>query len=265
MKPYIIPIFIPFQGCPFHCVYCQQEGITATPAQLPSIDQILKKIQTYLATRHPDKYSHVEVAFYGGTFTGLPSQDIQNMLSAVYPYVKRGQVNSVRASTKPDYISLKILDFISPYGLNTIELGVQSFDDDVLKQVGRGYTAAQVTLAVQILRNKRFKVGLQLMPGLPGADESEALLSVEKAIQLQPDFVRIYPTIVLKNTALARFYQRGLYQPWSLEQAIQTCRKIQSKFNAANIPIIKMGLEFSSNEREGILAGPYHPNFRQLL
>ena len=265
MKPYIIPIFIPFQGCPFHCVYCQQEDITATPAQLPSIDQILKKIQTYLATRRPDKYSHVEVAFYGGTFTGLPSQDIQNMLSAVRPYLERGQVNQVRASTKPDYISPEILDFISPYGLNTIELGVQSFDDDVLKQVGRGYISAQVTSAVQILRNSGFKVGLQLMPGLPGADEAEALLSVEKAIQLQPDFVRIYPTIVLKNTALARLYQRGLYQPWSLEQAIQICRKIQSKFNAANIPIIKMGLEFSSNEREGILAGPYHPNFRQLL
>ncbi len=264
-SPYIIPIFISHLGCPFQCVYCQQERITGQEKWLPTAEEISNRIEKFLSTRKPNKYSHTEVAFYGGTFTGLPQKLIEEMLQAAFSFVQKGEIDSLRASTKPDYIFPDQLLLLKQYQMTTIELGVQSLDDQVLKKVGRGYGPSEVFGAVENLKKAGFKVGIQLMPALPGASEEEAFETAEKSIALQPDFVRIYPTVVLEGTGLAALYRQGVYQPWNLEQAIRVCRRLQAMFSEANIPIIKMGLEFSTDERSGILAGPYHPNFRQLV
>ncbi|MGH7830331.1 MAG: elongator complex protein 3 [Candidatus Binatia bacterium] len=264
-RPYIIPLFISHLGCPFQCVYCQQERITGQETRLPTPEAIRERVDAFLATRKPGKYSHTEVAFYGGTFTGLKGDEIRAMLEALQPYLSEGEVWGLRASTKPDYVLPGILPYLRRLGMRTIELGVQSLDDGVLRAVGRGYTAARVGQAVAELRAAGFQVGIQLMQGLPGADEAEALASAEAAIALRPDFVRLYPTVVLKGTALEHWWRRGEYRPWSLGQAIAVCRALKARFQGVAIPIIKMGLEFSTDEREGILAGPYHPRFHALL
>ncbi len=264
-KPYIIPFFIPFMGCPFTCVYCHQEKITNQESLLPSGEMIHEQILSYLKTRKPNRYTHTEVAFYGGTFTGLAMEQQHALLAPVQDFLRDGLVQGIRASTKPDYINPSIVSHLIRYGVDTLELGVQSMDDRVLKANGRGYHSEQVRFAVACMRDQGMKIGLQLMPGLLGADASEAIESTLKIISLMPDFVRVYPTVVIKETALATFYEQGRYQPWSLEEAIKICRKILNLYQEARIPVIKMGLEFSSDEREGIVAGPYHPNFRQLV
>ncbi|HKY63672.1 MAG TPA: radical SAM protein [bacterium] len=264
-RPYIIPIFISHLGCPFQCLYCQQERITAQERWLPTPRAVQDRIEAFLATRKPGKYSHSEIAFYGGTFTGLERDLMEELLEAAGRFVEQGEVRNLRASTKPDYVDPEILSLLRSFGMDTIELGVQSLDDRVLAKVGRGYGAQRVERAVGDLREKGMKVGIQLMQGLPGGDEAEALESARRAIALRPDFVRLYPTVVLEGTALAELYRRGLFRPWTLETAVEVCRTLGSLFEAAQIPIIKMGLEFSSDEREGILAGPYHPRFRELV
>lgn len=264
-RPYIIPIFISHLGCPFQCLYCQQERITAQERWLPTPRAIQDRIEAFLATRKPGKYSHSEIAFYGGTFTGLERGLMKDLLEAAGTYVQSGEVRNLRASTKPDYVDPEVLDLLRRFGMDTVELGVQSLDDQVLAKVGRGYTSQRVERAVHHMKEKGMKVGIQLMQGLPGADEAEAIASAKRAIELKPDFVRIYPTVVLEGTALAEMYRRGVYRPWSLEQAITVCSELREMFAEAQIPIIKMGLEFSSDEREGILAGPYHPRFRELV
>jgi len=265
LRPYIIPIFISHLGCPFQCLYCQQERITGQEKWIPTPSAVAERVERFLQTRHPRKYSRTEVAFYGGTFTGLPREEMLGLLGAVRPYLENGSVQAIRASTKPDYISQEVLDLLKNFGLTTIELGVQSLEDRILKAVGRGYGAEDVRRAVTLLKVSGFKVGIQLMPGLPEADEEEAFSSGAKAIELKPDFVRIYPTVVLKGTALEQLFYQGRYQPWSLEAALRVCRQLRGMFALAEIPIIKMGLEFSTDEREGIVAGPYHPSFRNLL
>lgn len=263
--PYIIPIFLPFLGCPFTCVYCQQEKITGEESRFPTPSEVEVRIQTFLKTRRKGKYSHNEVAFYGGTFTGLPAEIRRGLLQAAHHFVLSGDIQSLRASTKPDFISIHILEELRAYQMNTIELGVQSLNDAVLKNTGRGYGKKEVITAVRLLKDQRMRVGLQLMPGLPGADEEEALETARAAISLAPDFVRIYPTVVLKDTTLERHYRQGRYRPWSLEQAVRVCRQLKTRFEAARIPVIKMGLEFSTDERAGIVAGPYHPEFHSLV
>ncbi|MFO1463637.1 MAG: radical SAM protein [bacterium] len=264
-RPYIIPIFISHLGCPFQCLYCQQERITAQAKWLPTPAAIDERVEAFLKTRKRGKYSHTEIAFYGGTFTGLAPDRMEGLLRAAHRFLASGEVRNLRASTKPDYLDADKLDLLWRYGMDTVELGVQSLNDEVLRQVGRGYQASDVERAVALLKERGMKVGIQLMQGLPGGDESEALESARRAIALGPDFVRLYPTVVLEGTALAELYRRGLYHPWSLEQAVAVCRELESLFDAAGIPIIKLGLEFSSDEKEGILAGPYHPRFRELL
>jgi len=264
-RPYIIPIFISHLGCPFQCLYCQQERITAQVRWLPTPEAVRERVETFLATRKPGKYSHSEIAFYGGTFTGLERGLMRELLEAAGAFVESGQVRNLRASTKPDYVDAEVLEILHRFGMDTVELGVQSLDDAVLNKVGRGYDRQRVGLSVELLKTRGMKIGIQLMQGLPGADEQEALESARRAIALKPDFVRIYPTVVLAGTALAEMYRRGTYQPWSLGTAIAVCRELREMFAQAEIPIIKLGLEFSSDEREGILAGPYHPRFRELV
>lgn len=264
-RPYIIPVFISHLGCPFHCLYCQQERITGQEEWLPTGEAVAARVAAFLETRKAGKYSHAEVAFYGGTFTGLGREKIEALLAAVSPFVASGAIDRLRASTKPDFVFPELLPLLKSYRMDTLELGVQSLDDGVLQATGRGYTRERVAQAVADLKAEGFRVGIQLMQGLPGGDEAEAVESARRAIALGPDFVRIYPTVVLKGTALETLYRGGRYRPWTLEQALRVCRNMKALFAAAEIPVIKMGLEFSTDEREGIVAGPYHPQFHRMV
>lgn len=259
----IIPFFIPHAGCPHQCVFCNQKKITGQKGH--EISALPEKISRYLETRHSQEDAYV--AFYGGTFTALPSGLQSAYLQAVQPFLESGKIKSIRLSTRPDYISREILALLKNNRVSTVELGVQSMNDDVLSYSGRGHTAADTVNAVLMLREYELEIGMQLMPGLPGDSEEKFADTVQKTIELNPDFVRLYPALVIKDTGLEELYREGRYSPLTLERAVEMCKKAILKFEAAGIDVIRIGLQPTEElEKEGtILAGPYHPAFRQLV
>ncbi len=266
MKKHInIPIFIPHLGCPFDCIFCNQKKIAAT-LNPPNPDAIGEIIDDYLQTI-PNEGCEVEVAFFGGSFTAI-NKDVQvKYLQAVQPYIKGGQVKSVRISTRPDFITPNILETLQKYKVRTIELGVQSLNDEVLKRSCRGYKADDVFKASYLIKEYNIKLGVQLMVGLPGDTREIAVDTAKKAVTLQPDMVRIYPTLVIKDTFLADMYGAGKYQPLELDAAVNITKEMYLHFRENNIPVIRMGLHPSEELQTGeaIIAGPFHPAFGELV
>lgn len=261
-KQLIIPIFIPQYGCPHQCVFCNQKTISGIEKP-PDAAYVSDTVDTYLKTWKGS--GKREVAFYGGSFTGLDRAIQEVFLSAACKFINRGLIDSVRVSTRPDYITDEGLLLLKRYNVETVELGVQSMDAEVLRLSGRGHTVEDTTIAISALKKHGFLVGLQFMPGLPG-DTCETIFSTAaKIIGLRPDFVRIYPTIVVKDTPLEKMYLAGSYKPWPLPEMTDICRKLVSLFDAKGIPIIRLGLQPTEALEQNILAGPYHPSFRNLL
>jgi len=266
IRPFIIPIFLPHAGCPHQCVFCNQVSITGSIQQTINADQIKTQIHQFLEYKN-NRRKPVQISFYGGNFLGLKSGEVQSLLELATDFVKQGHADSIRFSTRPDTISPQRLDFISKYPVETIELGVQSMDDQVLALARRGHSAADTTLAVHQLKAYKFNIGLQMMVGLPGDTETLSFISAQKIAALQPDFVRIYPTIVVKNSLLARWYEDGAYVPLSLEEAVSRVTILYRYFTRHNIKIIRMGLQASADLADGstVLAGPYHPAFGHMV
>jgi histone acetyltransferase (RNA polymerase elongator complex component) len=259
----IIPIFIPHAGCPHQCVFCNQKKITGRQVVEPSA--IPGVIWRYLGTA-AGSGTH-EIAFYGGTFTALPAALRKAYLDAAIPFIRSGRIKSIRLSTRPDAITAEILSELKTYGVATVELGVQSMDDRVLAASGRGHTAQDTIRAVGLLKEYGFRTGLQLMPGLPGDSEETFLRTVAGAIALKPDFVRIYPALVIRDTPLEQLHKEGRFTPLALDNAVELCCQALILFESAGIDVIRIGLQPSEElEREGtIVAGPFHPAFRQLV
>lgn len=260
----IIPFFIPHSGCPHQCVFCNQKNIAGhiRPADPSTIPQT---IITYLDA-HVQK-GPVQAAFYGGSFTALPRQEQNAYLEAVRPFLRSGHIETIRLSTRPDCISKEILAFLKDHHVSIVELGVQSMDDRVLALAGRGHAAGDTITAVKLLKENGFTIGLQLMAGLPGDSEDIFMNTVNRVIGLKPDFVRIYPLLVIKGTPLEKLYKNGGYTPLSLDDAVLLCRNAFIRFEQAGIDVIRIGLQPTRElEKPGtILAGPYHPAFRQLV
>jgi histone acetyltransferase (RNA polymerase elongator complex component) len=265
-RPFILPIFLPHAGCPHQCVFCNQVSITGTMQKAVNADQIRSQIHQFLGYKN-DRRKPVQISFFGGNFLGLKTDEIKLLLDLASEFVRQGQVDSIRFSTRPDTVDLRRLDIIADYPVATVELGVQSMDDHVLALAERGHSAEDTVRAVELLKNRNFNIGLQMMVGLPGDTEALSLITAEKIAELRPDFVRIYPTIVVKNSQLARWYQNGTYAPLSLEEAVNRVTKLYLFFNRNNIAIIRMGLQASGDLEDGstVLAGPYHPAFGHLV
>lgn len=270
-KPLIVPIFIPNQGCPGRCIFCNQEAITTQTK--PVIDgshvkQILDKAldSNTFQSSHPG-YRHKEVAFYGGTFTRLPVSKMVELLEAVEPYLRQGHFQTIRISTRPDAINQERLFLIKKLGVSTIELGVQSLDDDVLRLSRRGYAAGHVMESVHMIKKLGFKLGIQLMPGLPGDSKERFMETIQKVIAIKPDMVRLYPAIVIKDTELERLYHANEYKPLSLEEAVSICRESCIQLENQDIPVIRIGLMSSPSltEEGQIVAGPWHEAFGFLV
>jgi len=266
-KSLIVPIFIPNQGCPHKCIFCQQEKITAQSARPIKGLTVKKILDTAIKSAGFDVRQGPEVAFYGGTFTGLPLKRMSELLEAVTPYLKQGFFRSIRVSTRPDALDNERLDLIRSFGVSTVELGAQSMDDEVLELTRRGHTARDTVESFRLLRQHGFKVGIQLMPGLPGDSEEKFMKTIEDVITLHPDMMRLYPTIVIKGTELARWYEEKRYQPLRLEEAVKICHESCVRLEGRGIPVIRMGLMSSpSLLQDGqIVAGPWHGAFGFLV
>ena len=259
-----IPIFLPHLGCPHRCVFCDQKESTSV-RQIPGPEDIDITIEKYIP--HIKKtVQRVELAFFGGSFTGIPRETQEAFLRTAHRHLDKKTIHGIRLSTRPDYISDDALDLLEKYEVSTVELGVQSFDDRVLEASGRGHTAADVHNAVRRLKKHGFDFVIQLMPGLVGDTRESSLRSAAEAASLDPSAVRIYPTVVLKGTGLEELYHSGHYAPLSLEDAIELCKDMYLLFNAGSIPVIRMGIHpFAPGEIANIVAGPYHPSFGYLV
>ena len=266
-RPLIVPIFIPYHGCPHRCIYCQQEKITDQTARPLEPSSIKETLDRALQSPKFQRARDPEVAFYGGTFTSLPHDRIVQLLGAVRPYIKKGLFRSIRVSTRPDALDTKKLELIRDFHVTTVELGTQSMDDRVLELTRRGHRAMDTTHSVHLLRENGFKVGIQLMPGLPGDTGKIFMRTVDAVIGLSPDMVRIYPTVVIKGTELADWYRRKRYQPMSLEEAISVCKESCIQLEEHGIAVIRMGLMSSPSllEEGQIIAGPWHRSFGFLV
>lgn len=267
-KQCVIPIFVPHLGCPNDCVFCNQKSISGQTKEVTG--EIVKEtIEEYLAGLNGDIYK--EVAFYGGSFTGIDKNKQEELLSVAYEYVLNKQVDSIRISTRPDYINKEILKMLKKYKVKTIELGVQSTDDYILKRAGRGHTFQDIKKASKLIRWYGFELGHQIMVGLPDSTKLDEEKTARDIIKLKPKIVRIYPVLVIKHTQLEKEYEKGEYEPLSLVQAVERCKELVNLFNQRKIKVIRIGLQNTQEisdpkEKESeVVAGPFHPAFRQLV
>lgn len=234
--------------------------------KIPSAEKLHQIINRFLKYKKKNRYL-VQIAFFGGNFLGLSTSQIEALLHEAGKFVTAGSADSLRFSTRPDTINDKSLDILASFPVSTIELGVQSMNDHVLAMSKRGHTSADTTKAVQLLKERNYEIGLQMMVGLPGDDDSKAQLTACQLVDLSPDFVRIYPTVVLAGSLLAEWYQNKEYIPISLDPCITLVKKLYLLFRKNNIKVIRMGLQASKDLEKGseIIAGPYHSAFGHLV
>ena len=257
-----IPVFIPHMGCPHACVFCNQKKISGTiSVQSPArVKNILEESFSTVGENN-----NVEIAFFGGSFTGIPEQEMIAYLELARPYLKAGKASGIRLSTRPDTITPHILKILKNYKVTVIELGVQSLDPDVLLQSQRGHSIEDVVSACSLIRESGISLGIQTMLGLPGDSYKKALKTAVDVIKLKPDMVRIYPALVIKGTLLEEYYISGQYTPLSLEEAVEWCADILPLYKDAGITILRIGLQDSDTLEGSIVAGPYHPAFGELV
>lgn len=265
MKKFTIPIFIPELACPFQCLYCNQKKISGS-INIPNSQEISEMIEDYLKTM-PQESAHIEIGFFGGNFTGISCEDQQHYLELAQPFLLSKRVQSIRISTRPDYIDLERLNLLKRYGVETIELGAQSMDDEILLNSGRGHLSEDVEVAAKLILENGFKLGLQMMIGLPGDDKKKAIATANQIIKLGADNTRIYPCLVIKDTKLAEYYQNGTYKPLSIEEAIDWTTEILQLFENAKVKVLRVGLHPSEGLISGddLLGGPFHSSFKELV
>ena len=257
-KQKILPFFIPMEGCPQKCIYCDQVAISGK-AESPTA----KEIKAAIAEFPPD--SEAEIAFYGGSFTCLSEDRQLYYLRAVQEAIAENKIGGIRISTRPDAIDKDVCSFLSAYGVRTVELGIQSFDQQVLTASRRGYTAEQAREACQLITEAKMRLGIQLMTGLPEDTAEKSLDSVSQSIEAGAKLLRIYPTLVLTGTTLAVLHNAGKYRPQTLAEAVECCRDMLIAAKAASLTVIRIGINPSAEVEKALLAGPYHPAFGGLV
>lgn len=268
-KEYIIPIFVPHLGCPNDCTFCNQKKISGQTKNVKAED--VKNTIEYYLNNFKDDDKYIEVAFFGGSFTGIDVDKQKELLSVAYEYIKNKKIDSIRISTRPDYINKEILKMLKSYGVKTIELGVQSTNDYILNKSKRGHTFEDVKKASKLIRKNGFILGHQMMVGLPESTRQDEINTAKDLIKLKPKIVRIYPVLVIKGTQLEKDYESGEYTPLTVEQAVETAKDLLVLFNKKKINVIRIGLQNTNeitdpNSKESqVVAGPYHPAFRQLV
>lgn len=267
-RHYNIPIFVPHMGCKQNCTFCNQQKISGEKKQVTGED-VKNTIEEYLKSFKED--GEVEVAFFGGSFTGIPEDKQLELLDVAYSYVKCGKVSSIRCSTRPDYINKNVLKRLKKYGVKTIELGVQSSNDYILNKCKRGHTFEDVKKASKLIRRHGFILGHQMMVGLPDSTRIDELNTAKACSKLKPKIVRIYPVLVIKGTQLEKDYNNGKYEPLSLPQAVDTCKELCEFFRKKHINVIRIGLQNTESisspdsAMSEVVAGPYHEAFGQLV
>ena len=259
----ILPVFVPHLGCPHACVFCNQRRITGQlqPADAETVRKIIQD-----AAALPQTEAKRQLAFYGGSFTAIDEAQQEELLQAAHEALERGEIDSIRLSTRPDAIDGTVLERLRRYGVETVELGAQSLDDEVLRLSGRGHSSGDVKRASEMIKAAGFLLILQMMTGLPGDTPGRCVETARRIIRLQPDGVRIYPTVIVKDTALYELWRSGQYREHTVEDAVSVCARIVPLFEQAGIPVIRLGLNPTEELSGGdAVAGAYHPALGELV
>ncbi len=270
-KHCIIPIFVPHLGCPNDCIFCNQKSISGQKNEMTK-EKAKEIIENYLKSIRKEKENvKIEIAFFGGSFTAIKEEKQEELLKVAYEYVKSKDVDSIRISTRPDAINKEILKRLKKYGVKTIELGVQSANNYILNRINRGHTFDDVKKASKLIRWYGFKLGHQMMVGLPESTRLDEINTAKQLIKLKPKMVRIYPTLVIKNTKLEKEYEEGKYKPLSVVQTVEVCKDLVRMFTDKKIDVIRIGLQTTDeiskpgSKNSEVVAGPFHPALRQLV
>jgi len=257
-----IPVFVPHMGCPHACIFCDQKRISGSlSTQTP--EKVRALLKDGFSTVNKD--DHIEIAFFGGSFTAIPEKEMISYLEAARPYIDEGKAEGIRLSTRPDAIDPHVLSILRDYGVKVIELGVQSLDPDVLMKSQRGHSVEDVFTACSLIRKYGFSLGIQTMLGLPGDSLEKSLETARGVVALKPDMVRIYPALVLKGTLMEDLFLDGSYSPLDLDEAVEWCAQVLPLYREAGITILRIGLQSSETLKGSVVAGPYHPAFGELV
>ncbi|MBR1456601.1 MAG: radical SAM protein [Oscillospiraceae bacterium] len=262
-RAYIIPVFVPHLGCGHACVFCDQRRISGaqTPATAETVREAVER-----AAALPRNGAKRQLAFYGGSFTAIPETEQTALLAAAREALDAGMIESIRLSTRPDAVDENVLKRLRACGVETVELGAQSMDDEVLRLSGRGHTAADVEKAARLVKAAGFRLILQMMTGLPGDTDEKSLETARRLIALEPDGVRIYPTVIVRETELYRLWRAGVYREHTVEDAVRLCAKLLPLFESAGVPVIRLGLNPTEELSGGAAAaGAYHPALGELV
>lgn len=254
---------MPHAGCPQQCSFCGQKAITGREAA-PAPQEVWDTAQR-AAARLGERVGNTQLAFFGGSFTAIPRSQMLSLLEPAAQAVAELGFGGIRCSTRPDAIDQEVLEVLRRYRVRAIELGAQSMFNEVLSANRRGHTAFQTEQAAGLIRAGGFELGLQMMTGLWQSGEARDLETARRLIALGPDTARVYPTLVLPGTYLAELYKKGAYRPQTLEEAVALCARLLDLFERAGVRVIRMGLHAQRRLEEELLAGPYHPAFRELV
>lgn len=253
-------LFIPHNGCPHKCTFCNQRNIVGQAYQ-PNADDVTNAVKIAVDSLK-ENTKEAEIAFFGGSFTAIDREYMLELLDATKPFIN--SFKGIRLSTRPDCIDDEIVSLLKSYKVTSIELGAQSMDDEVLKLNERGHTADDVRNACRIIKNYGISLGLQMMTGLYGSDFYKDIYTADEFIKFRPDTVRIYPTVIMQDTELANLYNSKKFIPYTLEQSVELCSKLILKFKSENIRIIRLGLHYSESLENNSLGNNYHPAFKEL-
>lgn len=262
----VVPVFLPFRGCPVRCVFCAQDvqtGIggcqnpdSTESSRTASVEGLLLAARENLRLRHESGQPAAELAFYGGTFTALPEEDLSACLDLACEAQKKGWIRSFRCSTRPDRVDAAILERLRAAGCGAVELGVQSFADSALAASRRGYTGATARAACALVRAACLELVVQLLPGMPGHSPQFFRDDVPTALAAGAQMLRFYPCLVLEGTGLAAMWREGSYEPWPLEDTLESLAHGWLMAARANVPVIRMGLAPEPGLENAVLAGP---------
>lgn len=266
----IVPVFLPFAGCPRRCVFCAQDRQTGAGAEdavsaLRRVAAALDAMQVSRAADGGTPFPRLELAFYGGTFTALPPDVLEEALALYARGRHRGLLDRARCSTRPDALEQGVLDRLAGNGLDLVELGVQSFDDAALAQARRGYDGRTAQTGCQAVRRAGLSLGIQLLPGMPGVTPDIFLADVDRALSLDPACLRFYPCVVPEGTGLAELWRAGRYAPWTVEQTVRTLGEGLRRAWQAGVPVIRLAVAPEKNFDAALLAGPRHPALGSLI
>ena len=259
-RAHIVPVFVPHLGCPHDCVFCSQRQIAGQtePAGPEDVAAALAPLRALPPRRRG-------LAFYGGSFTAVEPALRRALLQAAQPWLREGVISSIRVSTRPDAVDADVLGELRAFGVTVVELGAQSMDDGVLRAAGRGHTAEDTCRAAALVKEAGLQLVLQMMTGLPGATDESDFDTARALTALEPDGVRVYPTVVLRGTALFGLWQRGAYRAQSVQEAAALCARLVPVFEQAGVAVLRVGLHASDMLGAAVAAGPYHPAFGELV